>query len=548
MRNIFFVATLCAAAVPAMVAQQPAGQSRTATPAKPGAVRVLVSNGMRAPLDAVTAQAERTIGHPLAIEYGTSQGLQSAMASGQGFEVAIVTAEVLDEMTKAGKIVPGSRTDLGRVPVAVGQRGDAPKADVSTPAAIKRTLLGAKSVRWTTTGASMPTIARMLTGLGIERELAAKLNLPRDQVSLGPGEYEINLNLASEVLPRATPVYLGTIPEEFQVPAIMSAGIGTGANRPAADALMAFLRGPALEPELKAVGIRAAVIAQAPGTPPRGPAPFRTHTIKEGKIYWVEGGGGNSGVIIGDTGVIVVDAKTTVAGAKQLQAEIAKLTPKPISHVILTHSDGDHVNGIEAFPADVKIVAHYNNRVEQRATHIYASVEVDGGRCLPPLNRLPTHVVLKDEVKTKIDGINLTLRHPGPAHTSGDLIVYLPDEKVAFVGDLITNVVLVHYTKNGSLDGWFRAAKAMLALGADTFVGGHSAATDTTTSLQKRMADYQALRDKVGALANEGKSLAEVKAAMGDPPQNPVGCRGMPFWSVAEIAYHAHMDRVQEFK
>ena len=81
-------------------------------------------------------------------------------------------------------------------------------------------------------------------------------------------------------------------------------------------------------------------IAQGPA-----PAPLMVHQLKP-NVYWIEGGGGNSGVIIGDKGVIVIDAKTTPAGGKELLDNVAKITPKPVTTVILTHSDGDHVNGL----------------------------------------------------------------------------------------------------------------------------------------------------------------------------------------------------------
>src|ERR1051325_10763910 len=67
------------------------------------------------------------------------------------------------------------------------------------------------------------------------------------------------------------------------------------------------------------------------------------------------GSGGNSTIYIGKASVIVVDAKQTEAGAKDLLAEIAKITPKPVSTVFLTHSDGDHVNGLVAYPQGVKV-------------------------------------------------------------------------------------------------------------------------------------------------------------------------------------------------
>jgi glyoxylase-like metal-dependent hydrolase (beta-lactamase superfamily II) len=290
------------------------------------------------------------------------------------------------------------------------------------------------------------------------------------------------------------------------------------------------------------------------GAPPAGggggraPAPFKTNVLKEGRVYWVEGGGGNSGVIIGQTGVIVIDAKTTPDGAKQLIAEVAKLTPKPITNVILTHSDGDHVNGLPAFPAGINIIAHVNNRAEQRATFLYGAVEENGGRCMPPADRLPTQVVVKDKVATKIDGVNIVFYHFGPAHTSGDLVVYLPDDKIAFAGDLITNNVLVHTEKNGSLDGWFVNAKGLMALKADSYVGGHANMVDTVATLQKRMDDYQAQRDKVEGLMKEGKPLPDIKTAMGDPARNASGCRGIPYLSFAEVAYHTQNDKLQEVK
>src|ERR1700687_3564389 len=122
-------------------------------------------------------------------------------------------------------------------------------------------------------------------------------------------------------------------------------------------------------------------VAQAPA-----PAPFMVHQLKP-NVYWVEGGGGNSGVIAGDKGVIVVDAKTSPAGGKELLDDVAKITPKPVTTVILTHSDGDHVNGLAAFPKGVAIIAHVNDKKE-----LEAALSA-GGRGAPPADRLPTQVV-----------------------------------------------------------------------------------------------------------------------------------------------------------
>src|SRR5678816_336904 len=124
-------------------------------------------------------------------------------------------------------------------------------------------------------------------------------------------------------------------------------------------------------------GLVATVVAQQPAA---------TLTMKQLKPnVWVGlgGSGGNSTIIVGQTGVIVVDAKQTEAGAKDLLAEIAKITPKPVKTVILTHSDGDHVNGLVAYPAGIEVIAHENNKTEQQ-TALAA-----GGRGAPPADRLP---------------------------------------------------------------------------------------------------------------------------------------------------------------
>jgi cyclase len=89
-------------------------------------------------------------------------------------------------------------------------------------------------------------------------------------------------------------------------------------------------------------------------------APIQTHTLPGG-VYWIEGGvGSNAGVVIGKDGVIVIDAKQTQDSGRAVIAEVAKLTPKPITHVILTHSNLDHVDGLVAFPKGLTIISQEN--------------------------------------------------------------------------------------------------------------------------------------------------------------------------------------------
>ena len=268
--------------------------------------------------------------------------------------------------------------------------------------------------------------------------------------------------------------------------------------------------------------------AQAPA-----PAPLMVHQLKP-TVYWVEGGGGNSGVLIGDKGVIVIDAKTTAAGGKELLDDIAKITPKPVTTVILTHSDGDHVNGLASFPAGITIIAQENNKKEQE------TALASGGRGAPPAGHLPTAVVTKNKENRKIDGVKLELLHWAPAHTSGDLVVYLPDQKIVFTGDIIATQLpdpLIHLEKNGSSEGWITTVKGIVALNTDQLVPGHGD-VQTKAAVEKRLTDTEAKRAKIKDLIAEGKSLEEIKAAVGDtPPAQGRGGRGPAFASFTEVVY-----------
>src|ERR1700732_661895 len=94
------------------------------------------------------------------------------------------------------------------------------------------------------------------------------------------------------------------------------------------------------------------------------PQPLKVTKVKD-NVYWVQGGvGSNDGFIVGTKGVVLVDTKTTVDSEKGVIAEIAKITPKMVNTVIITHSDGDHVNGLAAFPAGLTIIAQENCKNE----------------------------------------------------------------------------------------------------------------------------------------------------------------------------------------
>jgi glyoxylase-like metal-dependent hydrolase (beta-lactamase superfamily II) len=117
--------------------------------------------------------------------------------------------------------------------------------------------------------------------------------------------------------------------------------------------------------------------------------------------------------------------------------------------------------------------------------------------------------------------------------------VYLPSEKIVFTGDILGGQAsdpLIHLEKNGSSEGWITTTKGIVALNADQFVPGHGDLL-TKEAIQKRVTDTEAKRAKIKDLVAQGKSLDEIKAAVGDPPPAQGRGRGPGFPSFTEVVY-----------
>jgi len=258
------------------------------------------------------------------------------------------------------------------------------------------------------------------------------------------------------------------------------------------------------------------------------PVPLSVEPLRGG-VYWVKGGSGaNAGFIIGKKEVIVIDAKMTEESAQPMLAEIQKLTANPVKYVVLTHSDGDHVNGLAGFPKGLTIVAHENTKRDMEE----AFKDPKMSALLP---HLPNQAVTADQ-PLAIDGVRVNLLYFGPAHTSGDLVVYLPDQKTAFVGDLVFlgRDPLIHRQKGGTSFGLVQTLKKLLALDADTFISGHNDPL-TKADIQGLLTAIEEKQAKVKALIEQGKSLDEVKSAFGIADIPGPGGRRWP--SLVETIY-----------
>lgn len=223
-------------------------------------VHVLASNGVKAVIDELKPQAERAIGRPLTIEFDTSSSVKKRIEGGEAFDVAILTSEVIDDLAKAGKIAAGSRTEIARCGIGIGVRSGASKPDIRTPAALKKTLLAAKSITYAQDGASRTYILQMQDKLGIADKMKTKTILEqgsvRSNARVADGSAEMVLTLVSEILPAKGVQLVGPLPAEVQHYVNFATGISANTkNTDAGKALMKFFASQAVAPTWKAKGM-----------------------------------------------------------------------------------------------------------------------------------------------------------------------------------------------------------------------------------------------------------------------------------------------------
>jgi molybdate transport system substrate-binding protein len=225
-------------------------------------VRVLASNGIKAVVEDLRAQAEHAIGHAISVQYRPTAALKQEIDAGEPFDVVIVTVESIAQLSKEGKTTGGEGTPISRAGVGIGIRKGAPRPDITTPEALKRAMLGAKAIAYGPTGASTPYITRMLDTLGIADTMKAKTlffdTSDGTNAAVVQGKADFGITLVSEILPVQGLELLGPFPNEFQGYVRFSAAVSANTKNPeAASALIKFLAGPDALSSIKARGMQA---------------------------------------------------------------------------------------------------------------------------------------------------------------------------------------------------------------------------------------------------------------------------------------------------
>jgi molybdate transport system substrate-binding protein len=225
-------------------------------------IKVMASNGFKEAYLELVAEYEKAGKHRVATSFVGSIDIMKKMNAGETADLVIVSSKSLEELIKLGKVAPGSRVDLAKSGVGVAVRKGAARPDISSTEALKRTLLAAKSIGYSS-GPSGVYLIGLFQRMGIAGELKSKVTQTPPGVMVGGlierGEVEIGFQQVSELMPFAGVDLFGTLPAEIQEITVFSGGVHVGAKRPAAAKdLLKYLTLPASAPIIRKKGMEPA--------------------------------------------------------------------------------------------------------------------------------------------------------------------------------------------------------------------------------------------------------------------------------------------------
>lgn len=258
----------------------------------------------------------------------------------------------------------------------------------------------------------------------------------------------------------------------------------------------------------------------------------------------------NAGFVVTPTGVVMIDALGSPALAERLVAAIKKITPLPITHVLMTHYHADHIYGLQVFKAlGAKIVAYraasmYLNsetarlRMEASRAQLFPWID-DNTRLVEP------DTWLDGDQDLLLGGMLFQARIVGPAHTPEDLAFYLPSEKVLFAGDLVFRN-RIPFVGQADSRHWITALDQLLVFEPKVIVPGHGPLSSDARH------DMQQTREYLVYLRTAMQRAAEAMEPFDEAYQNTDWSRfeNLPLFKAANRmnAYNTYLLLEQEAK
>jgi molybdate transport system substrate-binding protein len=223
------------------------------------AIRVFSTLALKGAVHGLASHYQATGGARIDAYFAPTLALLERLRAGEAADVVILTREGLDEVAREGRVAAGSCVDLARSFVGIAVNAGAAHPDISTEAALRTALLGARSVAYSRLGASGILFAKLIEQLGISSEINARAVIIQQGFTaerLITGEADLAVQQISELKQVGGIEVLGPIPCELQIPAVFSAGRMAATTKPdEADRLLRFLASPEVAPALRESGL-----------------------------------------------------------------------------------------------------------------------------------------------------------------------------------------------------------------------------------------------------------------------------------------------------
>jgi molybdate transport system substrate-binding protein len=226
---------------------------------QPAGIRGISSMATRALLDELATAYSAETGVPVAIESVGGVDAARRVQEGEPFDVVILSAEAIDKLIAAGRVLPGSRVDLVRSGVAVAVRAGAAHPDLSSEEAVKAAVSAARTVGYST-GPSGVALAKLFERWGLAEALKDRTVVATPGVPVGAliarGDIELGFQQLSELIHVQGIDLLGALPEAIQITTTFSAGVCSSSAQPdAVRAMLSYMASPAAAPAKQRQGM-----------------------------------------------------------------------------------------------------------------------------------------------------------------------------------------------------------------------------------------------------------------------------------------------------
>jgi cyclase len=211
----------------------------------------------------------------------------------------------------------------------------------------------------------------------------------------------------------------------------------------------------------------------------------------------------NATIVVGERLTAVVDAMVSVAMAAAVRVEAERLGGRPVGLVVLTHADADHVLGRAAFPGALVIGAQRTQEVLANADtqRAYAEIHARMGGAPDAFAPPAVDVAYPTTVRLDLGGLRLEASFVGPAHSPGDTLIWCPEERIAWSGDLVFHGVFP--LVRDELLGWYRGLDALAAWRPAVVVPGHGLVAGPDVIAEQRRV-LEAIEREVATLFRAG--------------------------------------------